>query len=66
MRKAGLGHVNKPPEDEATGSDGDRGSRNPDDVQGHGAKVRLGQNNEAVDEDHVADDTEGHGRKFRF
>jgi hypothetical protein len=52
-----LDHRYRKPEDETAG--GDRGTRPPDDVEGHG---RYHQDTEAADEDQVADDTEGHGR----
>ena len=51
-----LGHGNKAPEDDTAGDD--RGKRNPDDVEGHMPLRRLDA--EAVDEDQVGDDTEGH------
>ena len=51
-----LGHGNKAPEDDT--ADDDRGKRNPDDVEGHMPLRRLDA--EAVDEDQVGDDTEGH------
>jgi hypothetical protein len=51
-----LGHGNKAPEGETAGDD--RGKRNPDDAEGHG--FRWGQDTDAVDEDQVADDVEGH------
>jgi hypothetical protein len=41
--------------------DEDRGTRYPDDAEGHG--YRWGQDAEAVDEDQVGDDTEGHSRR---
>ena len=56
-----LGHGAKRPEDETTGDD--RGKRNPDDTEGHG--YRWGQDTEAVDEDQVGDDTDGHVIKFK-
>jgi hypothetical protein len=61
-----LGHGGKRPEDETAAGD-DRGKRFPDDVEGHMPKRygTGGQDTEAVDEDQVADDTQGHGRYFQ-
>jgi len=56
-----LGHGRRlPPEDETASSGGDRGSKRPDDVEGHMPLRR--QDTEATDEDQVGDDTEGHGK----
>ncbi len=35
-----------------------------DDVQGHVGKIRLGQDTEAIDENKVGEDTEGHTTKL--
>jgi hypothetical protein len=57
-----LGHGNKRPEEETAGG-GDRGTKRPDDVEGHMPFRNL--DTEAVDEEQVADDTEGHGRYWQ-
>jgi hypothetical protein len=60
-----LGHGRRlPPEDDTAGS-GDGGNKRPDDVEGH-MPFRRAQDAEAVDEDEVGDDTEGHGVRVRL
>ncbi len=58
-----LGHGNRRPDDETAGAGGDRGTRRPDDTEGHMPFRNL--DTEAVDEDQIGDDTEGHGRYFQ-
>ena len=55
------GHSWRSPSQDTEAIDQDRGTSNPDDTEGHG---RSYQDTEAVGEDQVADDTQGHGYKW--
>ena len=52
-----------PPKDETAGGGDDRGTKRPDDVEGHSAKTNHLDTEAVEDQD---DDTEGHGRKWRL